>query len=147
MPRFKQVQKVNTSLRLLTSGLACINFQWHLNASSNDPSRLLSGLLSSVCSCSRTDTTLGCDSRGGPNGLGMPAQEVQPRVGAGMDAAVERHHLPAQQNCARTWWRSWEIALLKQWRALLGCKSKTGRSVPYQQTPSWCQFPELHNFP
>lgn len=83
MPRFKQVQKVNTSLRLSTSGLASINFQWHLNASCNDPSRLLSGLLSSVCSCSRTDTALKCDPLWVSVGSACQPRRCSPRLGLG----------------------------------------------------------------
>lgn len=93
MPRFEQVQKVNTSLCLLTSGLACINFHWHLNPSYNDPSRLLLGLLSNTRSGSRSDAALKRDPHMGLRRLAMPAKEVQPQDGAGLDAVVEWHHL------------------------------------------------------
>lgn len=93
MPRFKQVQKVNTSLCLLTYGLACVNFHWHLNLSCNDPSRLLLGLLSNTHSSSRSNAALKRDPHEGLSGLAMPAKEVRPRVGAGLDAVVEWHHL------------------------------------------------------
>lgn len=79
MPRFKQVQKVNTSLHLLTSGLARINFHWHLNVSWDDPSRLLSGLLSNVPFCSRTGTALRCD----PLGLAHQPRRCSSKLGLG----------------------------------------------------------------
>lgn len=102
MPRFKQVQKVNASLRLLTSGPASINFQGHLNASCNDPSRLLSGLLPNICSSSRTDTALRADPHVGLGGVGVPAKEAQPREGCRGGI----HRLLAQQSYARARWRS-----------------------------------------
>lgn len=79
------------------------------------------------------------------SGLGSPAKEVQLQAGAGMDAVLEWHHDPAQQSCAKPRWKSWKIPLLKQSTPLLGC-SKAGSSVPNQQIPCFCQFPELPNF-
>lgn len=102
MPRFKQVQKVNTSLCLFASGLAGINFLWHVNASCNDPSRLLPELLSRVCPYSMTNTTFKHDCHVGLGGLGVPAKEG----GGWKGAVVRRHYLPAQQNCAGTGRRS-----------------------------------------
>lgn len=81
---------------------------------------------------------------------GSPAKEVQLQAGAVLDAVLdavlEWHHHPAHQSCAKSWWESWKMPLLKQSRPLLlGC-SKAGSCVPNQQSPTLCQFPELPNF-
>lgn len=137
MPRFKQVQKVNTSLHLLTSGLGSINFHWHLKASWDDPCRLLSGLLSSVPLCSRT-------------GIWVPAPRCDPQV--------------EPRRCSPKLGLGWMLCgngITPQLsRAVPSPHGKVGKClslsradhcwagscVPSQKIPSLCQFPELPNF-